>query len=186
MQRLTDMIVQECEGTSEDRDRRETYSSFRSVPKEANISHNYMLFWGSFDARQMWVAASQEQIAARQHWNKDVCCVSPWNRKRTLFGIRRTQNLESNLLLASTSVSFHFFYTNENRRVWVLFLDVLFRPSKPGRVRVVVLHGGGLSGLNHISDLTIGTQWLPYQEAGVLGSALGLAGPVSVYCDWVR
>ena len=29
-------------------------------------------------------------------------------------------------------------------------------------------------------------QWLPCQAPGVIGSALGLAGPVSVYCDWVR
>ena len=29
-------------------------------------------------------------------------------------------------------------------------------------------------------------QWLPCQAAGVLGSVLGLVGPVSVYCDWVR
>ena len=25
-----------------------------------------------------------------------------------------------------------------------------------------------------------------YQAPGVIGSALGLVGPVSVYCDWVR
>ena len=30
------------------------------------------------------------------------------------------------------------------------------------------------------------TQWLPCQAPGVLGSALGLGSPVSVYCDWVR
>ena len=29
-------------------------------------------------------------------------------------------------------------------------------------------------------------QWLPCQAPGVTGSALGLVGPVSVYCDWVR
>ena len=29
-------------------------------------------------------------------------------------------------------------------------------------------------------------QWLPCQAPGVMGSALGLVGPVSVYCDWVR
>ena len=28
-------------------------------------------------------------------------------------------------------------------------------------------------------------QWLPCQAPGVTGSALGLVGPVSVYCDWV-
>ena len=29
-------------------------------------------------------------------------------------------------------------------------------------------------------------QWLPFQAPGVIGSALGLIGPVLVYCDWVR
>ena len=29
-------------------------------------------------------------------------------------------------------------------------------------------------------------QWLPCQAHGVIGSVLGLVGPVSVYCDWVR
>ena len=29
-------------------------------------------------------------------------------------------------------------------------------------------------------------QWLPCQALGVIGSALALVGPVSVYCDWVR
>ena len=29
-------------------------------------------------------------------------------------------------------------------------------------------------------------QWLPCQAPVVMGSALGLVGPVSVYCDWVR
>ena len=29
-------------------------------------------------------------------------------------------------------------------------------------------------------------QWLPWQAPGVIGSALGLVGPVSVYCDRVR
>ena len=29
-------------------------------------------------------------------------------------------------------------------------------------------------------------QWLPCQAAVIMGSALGLVGPVSVYCDWVR
>ena len=33
---------------------------------------------------------------------------------------------------------------------------------------------------------TLAFQWLPCQVPGVVGSALGLVGPVSVYCDWVR
>ena len=40
------------------------------------------------------------------------------------------------------------------------------------------------SGWSHTSDFKIGTPvtTLP----GDIGSALGLVGPVSVYCDWVR
>ena len=41
-------------------------------------------------------------------------------------------------------------------------------------------------GLGHTSDLKIGTQVVPCQAPGVIGSVLGLVGPVSVYCDWVR
>ena len=29
-------------------------------------------------------------------------------------------------------------------------------------------------------------QWLPCQGPGITGSALGLVGPMSVDCDWVR
>ena len=47
------------------------------------------------------------------------------------------------------------------------------------------LRRGDFSGSSGTSDLNIGTQWLPCQAPGVIGSALGLAGPVSVYCDWM-
>ena len=33
---------------------------------------------------------------------------------------------------------------------------------------------------------TLALEWLPFQAPGVIGSALGLVDPVSVYCDWVR
>ena len=29
-------------------------------------------------------------------------------------------------------------------------------------------------------------QWLPCQAPGIIVSALGLVGPVSAYCDWMR
>ena len=32
---------------------------------------------------------------------------------------------------------------------------------------------------------TLALRWLPCQAPGVIGPALGLVGPVSVYCDWV-
>ena len=42
------------------------------------------------------------------------------------------------------------------------------------------------SGSSHTSDLKTDIQWLPWQAPGVTGSALGLVGRTSVYCDWVR
>ena len=45
--------------------------------------------------------------------------------------------------------------------------------------------GGGGRGSSHTSDLflKLARQWLPCQAPGTIGSALGLVGPVSVYCD---
>ena len=34
--------------------------------------------------------------------------------------------------------------------------------------------------------LKLALQWPPCQDPGIIGSALGLVSPVSVYCDWVR
>ena len=43
------------------------------------------------------------------------------------------------------------------------------------------------SGSSHTNDFKIGTPVaIPCQASGIIGSALGLVGPVSVYCDWVR
>ena len=44
----------------------------------------------------------------------------------------------------------------------------------------------GFSGSSHTSHLKTGAPVLPCQAPGVIGSALGLVGPLSVYCDWVR
>ena len=48
------------------------------------------------------------------------------------------------------------------------------------------LRRGDYSGSSHTGDFKIGTPWLPCHAPGVMGSALGLVDPVSVYCDWVR
>ena len=47
--------------------------------------------------------------------------------------------------------------------VWIFFLDRVI----PVTLKLVV-------------------QWLPCLAPGVIGSALRLVGPESVYCDWVR
>ena len=39
--------------------------------------------------------------------------------------------------------------------------------------------------ITHTDFKTGSPQWLPCQAPGVIGSALGLVGPVSVYCGWL-
>ena len=53
--------------------------------------------------------------------------------------------------------------------------------SNPARAEI-------FPGSSHTSDLNIGTPLanVPCRAPGVIGSVLGLVGPVSVYCDWVR
>ena len=58
------------------------------------------------------------------------------------------------------------------------------RPENPGfesRLRRDFFRGRVIP---VISKLPL--QWLPCRAPGIIGSALGLVGPVSVYCDWVR
>ena len=45
------------------------------------------------------------------------------------------------------------------------------------------LPASAFSGSSHTSDLNKALRWLPCQASGVIGSALELVGPVSVYCD---
>ena len=45
---------------------------------------------------------------------------------------------------------------------------------------------GDFSGSSHTNDFKWVLQWLPCQAPGGIVSALGLVGPVSVYCDCVR
>ena len=48
------------------------------------------------------------------------------------------------------------------------------------------LRCGNFSGSSHTSDFKIGTPVATCQAPSAIGPALGLVGPVSVYCDWVR
>ena len=45
---------------------------------------------------------------------------------------------------------------------------------------------GSFSGSSRTMTWTLVLQWLPCKAPGVTGSALGLAGPVSVYCGWPK
>ena len=56
-----------------------------------------------------------------------------------------------------------------------------------GRSRVrISLAPGFFRGLSDTSDFKTGTPVATLPAACIIGSALGLVGPVSVYCDWVR
>ena len=57
---------------------------------------------------------------------------------------------------------------------FLLKKKIIFEGFRPLYIMLEIHHSG--------SEL----QWLPCQAPGVIGSALGLVGPVSVYCDWVR
>ena len=64
---------------------------------------------------------------------------------------------------------------------------VLRRPPRERKIPGSNLACDGIfSGSSHTSDFKIALQWLPCQAPGVIGSALGLVGPVSVYYEWVR
>ena len=56
-----------------------------------------------------------------------------------------------------------------------------------GRSRVRILLAPGFF-RGRVIPVTqkLALQWLPCQAPSIIGSALGLVGPVSVYCDWVR
>ena len=76
-------------------------------------------------------------------------------------------------------------FTLPDRFVGLVVKASASRAEDP-RVRIPLAPGIFL-GSSHISDLKIlALQWLPCQAPGVTGPALGLVGPVSVYCDWVR
>ena len=49
-----------------------------------------------------------------------------------------------------------------------------------------ILHHGSFPGHFTPVTSTLVLHWLPCQAPGVIRSALGLAGPVSVYCHWMR
>ena len=55
------------------------------------------------------------------------------------------------------------------------------REFKDSSVGVRIPLAMGFSGSSHTSDFKLALQWLPYQAPGIIGSALGLVGPVSVY-----
>ena len=60
-------------------------------------------------------------------------------------------------------------------------VDLVVRP----RVRIPLAPGFFRGRVIPVTQ-KLALQWLPCQAPGVIGSALGLVGPVSVYCDWVR
>ena len=63
----------------------------------------------------------------------------------------------------------------------------LRRPPREQKIRVLNPAGDGIFP-GRVIPVTqkLAFQWLPCQAPGIIGSALGLVSPVSVYCDWVR
>ena len=65
-------------------------------------------------------------------------------------------------------------------------VDPRFSCQGSSRTRGRVVPGvESYQGSSRTSDRLV-RRWLPCQAPGVTGSALGLVGQVSVYCDWVR
>ena len=71
----------------------------------------------------------------------------------------------------------------DNRLVGLVVMASASRAEDPGFESR--LHRD-FSESSHTSDIKLALQWLPCQAPGVIGLALGLVGPVSVYYDWVR
>ena len=66
-------------------------------------------------------------------------------------------------------------------------VGLVVKASESGRSRVrIPLAPGFFRGRVVPVTSKLALQWLPCQAPGVIGSALGLVGPVSVYCDRVR
>ena len=73
---------------------------------------------------------------------------------------------------------------------WVIYrLDglVVRRPPRGRKIPGSNLACAGSFSRGQVIPVTskLALQWLPCQAPGVIGSVLGLVGPVSVYCDWV-
>ena len=78
------------------------------------------------------------------------------------------------------------FVTSAYRLVGLVVKATASRAEDPG-VRVLLVPWD-ISGSTRTSDLKkkLALQWPRCQAPGVIELALGLVGPVSVYCDWVR
>ena len=57
--------------------------------------------------------------------------------------------------------------------------------SGKSRVRISLAPGFFLGQVIPVTS-KLALQWLPCQAPGIMVSGLGLVGPLSVYCDWVR
>ena len=90
-------------------------------------------------------------------------------------------NLECSQLTLESPLQ-HFFY-NSDRLVGL----VVRCPPRERKIPVRIPFAPGFF-RGRVIPVTskLALQWLPCMAPGVIGSALGLIGPVSVNCDWVR
>ena len=78
--------------------------------------------------------------------------------------------------------------TAYSTRATALLAQWLRRPPRERRIRGSIPACAVLKfpePSSHTSDSNVNTPVAALQEPGIVGSAPGLVGPVSVYCDWV-
>ena len=120
---------------------------------------------------------SDGKASARVAWRTD-CQLLAWSV--SVFSLISLFSLFSFIFL-SISVCLRFLF--QYRLVGL----VVRRHLESGRSRVrIPIAPGFFRGRVIPVTSKLALHWLPYQAPGVIGSALGLVGPVSVYCDWVR
>ena len=103
-----------------------------------------------------------------------VCLLMPlWE---TMFGI----HMSLVVMVALVEDLFFFFFFWKVPPLWPSG-----KASASRAVRIPLAPGFFLGRVIPVTS-KLALQWLPCQAPGVIGSALGLVGPVSVYCDWVR
>ena len=78
----------------------------------------------------------------------------------------------------------YFCLSSENHFVRLVVKASASRAEDPGFESRLRRDFSGVESYQWLKKMAL--QFLPCQAPGVVGSVLGLVGPVSVYCDWVR
>ena len=124
---------------------------------------------------------SDGKASARVAWWAD-CQLLAWSVSVfSLISLSDSFSLWFSFIFLSISVCLRFLF--QYRLVGL----VVRRHLESGRSRVrIPIAPGFFRGRVIPVTSKLALHSLPYQAPGVIGSALGLVGPVSVHCDWVR